>query len=309
MARYIRNRLLLAVLVILGVSLVAYFILHLSGDPVSLLMPLSATTEQIEEFRERMGYNDPVMVQYSRFLWNILNGDFGNSIRYNQPALPIVMNHLPNTLELAGLGILFAILIGVPLGVLAAVNNNSVVDFIVRIIALLGQAMPGFWFGVMLILLFSLRLGWLPTSGKGDWHNIVMPVICIGMFSMASITRMTRSSMLEVLSQDYIRTAHAKGLESTVVIYKHALRNALLSLTTIIGMEFGHLLSGSVVVETVFGWPGVGRLAINAIYSRDYILVQAVLIISAIFYVFVNLIVDILYSYIDPRIKLGGLKQ
>lgn len=309
MKQYICRRLLQAIIVIFGISVVVFFILHLSGDPTLLLLPPSTPVEEVEAFRESMGFNDPIIVQYIRFIKDAIRGDFGDSLIYSRPALDMVLERFPATIELAVCGALLAVLIGVPLGVLAAVKRDGPIDFIARTIAVIGQAVPSFWMGLLMILLFSITLGLLPTSGRGDTPlQLVMPVLTVGLFSMAAITRQSRSAMLEVLSSDYVRTARAKGLSRIGVLY-HALRNALLPVVTMVGLEVGHLLGGSVITETVFGWPGIGKLAVDSIYSRDYPVVQAVVMISATVFVVINLLVDIGYCFIDPRIKLNSMKK
>ena len=305
MIGYIYRRIIQAVFVVFGVSVVVFLILHLSGDPVLLMVPMEATLEQIEQLREELGFNDPLLVQYYRFLMGAIRGDFGISLSYFQPALGLVLERIPFTMELAFWAILFAITLGVPLGVLAAVKKDTFIDFFARVTAILGQSIPGFWLGLMLILLFSVKLRWLPPYGRGTFSQSVMPIITVGTFSMAAITRLTRSAMLNILGMDYIRTARAKGLPQKVVLYKHALRNALLPIVTMVGLQMGQLLGGVVITESVFALPGLGRLALKAIYARDYPLVQAVVFISALVFVVINLVVDIIYSIIDPRIRYG----
>lgn len=308
MAKYISKRLLQAIFVLLGVSLVAFIILHLSGDPLSLLISSGATPEQEAEIRTKMGLDDPLYIQYFRFLVQILHGDFGESLYYKQSTLSLIMNRLPATIQLTFAGILVAIVIGIPLGIIAATKKGSVVDSVVRIIAICGQAIPSFWLGLMMILIFSVKLKWLPTSGRGTFAQMIMPAITVGLFSMASVCRLTRSTMIETLKTDYIRTAKAKGLHKARIIVVHALRNSLLPVVTTIGMEIGHLLGGTLLTETIFSWPGIGSLAVQAITNRDYPLVQTAVLITAFMFVIVNLIVDLLYAVIDPRIDVTNAK-
>lgn len=308
MAKYISKRLLQAIFVLLGVSLVAFIILHLSGDPLSLLISSGATPEQEAAIRTKMGLDDPLYIQYFRFLAQILHGDFGESLYYKQSTLSLIMNRLPATIQLTFAGILVAIVIGIPLGIIAATKKGSVVDSVVRIIAICGQAIPSFWLGLMMILIFSVKLKWLPTSGRGTFAQMIMPAITVGLFSMASVCRLTRSTMIETLKTDYIRTAKAKGLHKARIIVVHALRNSLLPVVTTIGMEIGHLLGGTLLTETIFSWPGIGSLAVQAITNRDYPLVQTAVLITAFMFVIVNLIVDLLYAVIDPRIDVTNAK-
>ncbi|MBI4277656.1 MAG: ABC transporter permease [Armatimonadetes bacterium] len=302
MLRFIVQRLFDAIFVILGVSFVVFIMVHLSGDPVLLMLPLDASTEQVQEFRQRLGFNDPLPVQYARFMWNVAHGDFGTSLRFDQPALRLVTERLPYTIRLAAVSLTLAACFGIPTGVIAAVWRGRGWDVAVRVVALLGQAVPIFWLGIMLILVFGERLHVLPTSGVGSWQHFVLPSVSLAAYSAASISRLQRSAMLEVLGQEYVRTAHAKGLPRRVVVTKHALRNALIPVITIMGLQMGTLLGGAVITETIFAWPGVGRLSMQAIQSRDYVLVQAAVFIVATIFVLINLVVDLLYAVLDPRI-------
>jgi ABC-type dipeptide/oligopeptide/nickel transport system permease component len=301
---YILKRLFHSIFVLVGISLVVFIILHLTGDPAALLMPMDATPEQIAQFRKEMGFTDPVIVQYWRFFKGTLHGDFGNSFRHSQPALDLVLERMPATIQLTVAALVLALVIAVPVGIVSAIKRNSFLDHIGMTGALLGQSTPVFWLGIMLILIFSVTLQWFPSSGRGEIQHLVLPAVTLGMFSMARTARMMRSSMLEVLGQDYIKTAKAKGLAPSMVILIHALKNASIPVVTIIGMELGTLLGGAVITETIFAWPGVGRLAVQAIYNRDYPVVQAAVFILASIFVLVNLIVDIIYTYLDPRVKL-----
>jgi len=300
--RFIARRLLDAIFVVFGVSFVAFILVHLSGDPVLLMLPLDASQQQIDEFRRRMGFDRPLLVQYLRFLSGAVQGDFGVSLRFDQPALRLVVERLPATAGLALVSLVLAAGFGIPAGVVAAVGRGHGWDVIIRTLALVGQAVPIFWLGIMLILLFGERLHLLPTSGTGTWRHILLPAVSLAAYSAASISRLQRSAMLDVLGREYVTTARAKGLSALTVIIRHALRNALIPVVTIIGLQMGTLLGGAIITETIFAWPGVGRLSLQAIQSRDYVLVQASVFIVATTFVLINLVVDILYAALDPRI-------
>ncbi len=303
MRSYLRRRLWQSLLVLLGVSVVVFLLLHLTGDPAALLLPPDATAEDIAKFRTAMGFDDPVAVQYVRFLKGAVRGDFGESLRHGEPAMGLVLERLPATFELAGAGLLIALGLAIPAGIVSAVRRNTSVDYVSTVVALLGQAMPTFWLGIMLILIFSVRLNWLPSSGRGGLEHLILPAITLGLFTTARITRLTRSGMLEVLGQDYIRTARAKGVGEPPVVWKHALKNASIPIVTIVGIELGTLLGGSVITETIFAWPGVGRLSVQAIFNRDYPVVQSAVFLLASTFVIVNFLVDVIYTYLDPRIR------
>jgi ABC-type dipeptide/oligopeptide/nickel transport system permease component len=303
MKSYLLRRGWQSILVLLGVSAVVFLILHLTGDPALLLLPPDASAEDVAKFRESMGFNDPVAVQYLRFLKGAVRGNFGESLRHGEPAMGLVLERLPATFELAGAGLLIALCLAIPAGIVSAVRRNTPIDYLSTVVALLGQAMPTFWLGIMLILIFSVRLNWLPSSGRGDLQHLLLPAITLGLFTTARITRLTRSGMLEVLGQDYIRTARAKGVDEPPVVWKHALKNAAIPIVTIVGIELGTLLGGSVITETIFAWPGVGRLSVQAISNRDYPVVQSAVFLLASTFVVVNFLVDVVYTYLDPRIR------
>ncbi|HEV8617778.1 MAG TPA: nickel ABC transporter permease [Methylomirabilota bacterium] len=304
MTTFLFRRLLQSLVVLLGVSFVVFFILHLTGDPALVLLPPEASAEDVHRFREAMGFNDPFFVQYGRFLAGALRGDFGQSIRHGEPAFDLVMERMPATFQLAGAALALALCLAVPAGIVSAVRRNTLIDYVSTVIALLGQSMPTFWLGIMLILLFSVQFNLLPSSGRGGLMHLVLPAVTLGLFTTARIARLTRSGMLEVLNQDYIRTAKAKGMSDPPVVWKHALKNAAIPIVTIVGIELGTLLGGSVITETIFAWPGVGRLSVQAIYNRDYPVVQAAVFLLATTFVLVNLFVDLIYTYLDPRIRL-----
>lgn len=306
MLQLLRSRLRRALLVILGVSLFAFMIVHLTGDPATLMLPLDATSEEVEAFREAMGLNDPLWQQYLRWLGRAVRGDFGLSLRHQQPALTLILERMPATIELtlAALGV--AICTGIPLGVWMASRRGSWSAFAGSIFGLLGQAMPVFWLALMLQLVFGLLIPVFPLTGRGSFKQLVMPAIALGFYSTATIMRLLQSHMIEVLQQDYIRTARSKGLSRALVTLKHALRNALLPVVTVIGLQLGVLLGGAVITENIFAWPGVGRLLVQAINNRDIPLVQAGVFVIAVSIVIINLITDLLYTWLDPRIRLEG---
>jgi peptide/nickel transport system permease protein len=306
MTAYIVRRLLQAILVLFGVTIIVFILVQLSGDPVLLMLSGTAATEQdLQELRQELGYNDPAVVQYLRYIGGVLSGDMGNSLRFKRPALDLVLERLAATALLAVAALVFAVVVAIPIGVLSAVKRNSWIDHFGMVLALLGQSLPLFWLGIMLVLIFAVRLRWFPASGIGSWQHLILPMITLGAYPMARIARLTRSSMLDVINEDYIMTARAKGLKGLTVVVRHALRNAALPVVTIIGLMFGTLMAGAVITETIFAWPGVGLLTIQAIQNRDFPLVQAAVLVVSITFVFVNLGVDLLYAYIDPRIKYG----
>jgi len=298
------QRLLLAVLVVFGVSIVTFFLTFLSGDPAALMLSADASAEQVAQFRHDWGFDDPIIVQYGRFLGRALQGDMGMSLRHGTPALPLIADRLPATFQLTLTAMAMAIFAAIPLGVISATHRGSAIDLVTMTVALVGQAIPAFWLAIMGILFFSVSLGWLPTSGRGTLLHVIMldSVLAIGLTAL--LTRLTRSTMLEVLSEDYVRTARAKGLRAWAVLSRHALRNALIPLVTVIGLQFGYILGGAVVIETVFTWPGVGLFTIQAITNRDYPVVQAAVLILSTAVVLINLLVDLLYGLLDPRIRV-----
>ncbi|MCL4458466.1 MAG: ABC transporter permease [Chloroflexi bacterium] len=304
MLRYIQIRLLISIPVILGVATAAFLMLYsLPGDPVMAMLAQSgAPAETVARLREQLRLDDPGYVQYGRYMWSLAHGDLGRSVLSNVPVLDLILEQLPSTLQLAGAAMLIATVMGVSLGTLSALRPNSWLDDLSMLLALLGVSMPSFWFGLLLIFFFSLRLGWLPATGAGGWERLIMPAFVLGFGSAAVIARMVRSGLLEVLAQDYIRTARSKGLIERAVIMRHALKNALIPAVTMIGLQFGFMLGGSVITETVFSRPGVGRLAITAILNKDFTVVQGTVLFIAVMYVVVNLLVDLSYAYLDPRI-------
>jgi ABC-type dipeptide/oligopeptide/nickel transport system permease component len=270
---------------------------------VPLLLPPEAPRSEIFRVRAELGLDRPLPVQYVLFLGNTLRGDFGRSIHFRQPAGRVVLGYLPATFELGLSAFALALVVAVPIGVISAMRRNSIVDQVTMGLALVGQAAPTFFIGILLILIVSLQLGLLPTSGRGDWRHLVLPALTLGAFAMASIARLTRSAVLEVLRADYIRTARAKGLAEALVVVKHTLKNAAVPIVTITGLQFGTLLGGAVVTETVFAWPGIGRLAIQSIYNRDYPIVQCTVFLSAVLFIAINFCIDLLYGLLDPRVR------
>jgi peptide/nickel transport system permease protein len=301
--RFIAKRLLQSVFILWAVATIAFGLTLLSGDPATLMIGDHWTAEQIAAFRDHMGYDRPLLVQYGDFLGRLVQGDFGVSVRQQIPVMRLIWERFPATLELTAAALFLIITISIPLGVLSAVKRNSLADRITMSGALIAQSVPTFWLGIMLILLFGVVLQWLPVSGRGTFSHLILPALTLATFSTARIARLVRASMLEVLGQDYVRTARAKGLSNWRVYFVHALRNALIPVITMLGIEIGSLLGGALITETVFAWPGIGRLTLQAIQARDLPLVQGVITFGAMIFVLVNLAVDLSYSYIDPRIR------
>jgi ABC-type dipeptide/oligopeptide/nickel transport system permease component len=285
------------------VSTVVFVVMRLSGDPVPLLLPPDAPRSEFARVRAELGLDRPLPVQYGVFLTNVVRGDFGRSIHFREPALRVVVGYLPATLELGLTAFVLAAAVALPVGLLSAIRRNTTLDHVAMGFALVGQSAPTFFMGILLILLLSLQAGLLPTSGRGHWTNLVLPAVTLGAFAMASMARLTRSAVLEALGADYVRTARAKGLSETMVVAKHTLKNAALPIVTITGLQFGTLLGGAVVTETVFAWPGIGRLAIQSIYNRDYPVVQCVVFLSAALFIVINFCIDVLYGVLDPRVR------
>lgn len=325
MAKYILRRLAQSILVMFGVSILAFSVLFLSGDPTYLYVNERATAAEIEQARRALGFDRPFHTQYLDFVTKAVRGDFGNSMRYGQPAMAIVLERLPATLELTFVGLIVSVLLAIPFGVIAAARRNSWFDGGTMLFAMIGQSVPEFWLGLMLILIFGVQYKLLPISGRvaiieplfagqfalvvstfGDaLRHLVLPGITTGVWSLSRNARLIRSSMLEVLGMDYVTTARAKGVRETLVVLKHAFKNALIPVVTMIGLNIGFLLSGNIVVENIFGWPGVGRLVVYAIFQKDFNIVQASVITLAMLFIVLNLLVDVLYTWLDPRIRYG----
>ena len=304
MIKFIIKRLLALIPVIIGVTFLVYFIMSLApGDPALLLLGEDATPEQIADLREEMGLDQPFIVQYGRYMFKLVTGDMGTSYKTKNAVAKEVFSRFPNTLILAGFSTLVSIVLALPLGVFAAVKQNSLFDTVSMVVALLGVSIPIFWFGLLLILLFALKLGWFPVSGFDGFKSLVLPGLALAFQHMAAIARTTRSSMLETIRQDYIRTVRAKGLPENKVITRHALKNALIPTITVIGLQIGGMMGGSVLTESVFAWPGIGRLMISSISGRDTPMVLGCILMFSITFSIINLIVDIVYGFVDPRIK------
>jgi peptide/nickel transport system permease protein len=303
MRGWLASRLLQTVLVVF-LSLTAVFgMVRLSGDPVLLFMPMDIQAKDVNEYRQRLGFNDPLLVQYARFMRGAVRGDFGESLRYRRDALGLVLERLPATLLLAGAAMLLTLALAVPLGVATAVRRDGAVDHAGTVLMVLGQATPGFWLGLMLIYLFAVQLRWLPTGGMGGLAHLVMPSVVLAAFYAARVARLTRSAVLEALGEDYVLTARAKGLAERHVVGKHALRNSAIPIVTLAGLEAGQLLGGAVVTETIFAWPGLGRLTVQALLNRDFPVVMAAVSFTSIVYTLMNLFVDLLYAWLDPRVR------
>jgi peptide/nickel transport system permease protein len=302
--RYLAARLAQTVVVVF-LSLTAVFgMVRLSGDPVLLFMPMDIQAKDVNEYRQRLGFNDPLPVQYWRFMKGAVRGDFGESLRYRRDALGLVLERLPATLLLAGTAMLLTLTVAVPLGVVTAVRRDSTVDHAGTLLTVLGQATPGFWLGLMLIYIFAVWLRWLPTGGMGGLAHLIMPTVVLAAFYASRVARLTRSAVLDALGEDYVLTARAKGLAERRVVGKHVLRNSAIPIITLAGLEAGQLLGGAVITETIFAWPGLGRLTVQALLNRDFPVVMAAVSFTSIVYTLMNLTVDLLYGWLDPRVRL-----
>ncbi len=305
MIRYLTQRVLWATVVLFGITLAVFVVVHLSGDPTALYLGPEGTQEDYEILRAALGFDRSLPEQYGRFLLRAVQGDFGRSLRHQQPTLPLVLARFPATVELALAAMLLAALLALPLGILSAIRRNSVLDTCAMMFALSGQCMPTFWLGILLILLFAVNLRWVPVYGGGGWLTLLLPALTLGVWAMARTARITRSSMLEVLHQDFMRTARAKGVGEWAVVLRHALRNGAIPIVTALGLELGNLLGGAVITEAVFAYPGVGRLAVEAVVNKDVPLIQAVVFTVAATLIFLNIAIDLLYMTLDPRVRLA----
>jgi ABC-type dipeptide/oligopeptide/nickel transport system permease component len=306
MVRYLARKAAHALLVLGGVSIVVFFLLHLiPGDPATTLLSEHATPETVRALRQQLGLDEPLPVQYAKYVLSCLRGDLGKSIRYGIPTLDLVLKHLPATIELALAAVAITILVALPASLVSALRRDSSFDYLLRLGALLGQSIPGYWLGMILILVLAVQARLLPTSGRGTLAHLLMPSVTLAAYFVALLARMTRSVLLEVLEEDYVRTARAKGLARRAVVVRHALANALIPVATLLGLQIGTLLGGAVITEAVFAWPGIGSLAIQAIFNRDYPLVQAIVLISAVIFVIINYCLDAIYCLLDPRIRLA----
>ena len=314
MQRYILSRLVQCVLILFGVLCIVFFMLQVTGDPVALMVSRNTSPEQLEQLREEMGFNRPMIVQFADFAAHAIRGDFGMSIRHKQPAMKLIMGRLPATVELATVALLMSMVMGITLGLLGGSNPGSIWDAIARGAGLIGQTIPNFWLALILIILFSVDLGWFPAFGRDTWRflgirlptrSVILPAFSLGLFTMGQLVRFTRSAVMEIRNEDYVRTAYSKGLHDKRIYVRHILRNASIPLISIIGVQFGYLLSGSIYIETIFSWPGLGNLLAEAIGNRDFALVQAIAFFTAVVVVILNLLTDIAYGLADPRIRYG----
>ena len=305
MQRYFLSKLGQSALLLFGVLLLVFVMVRLTGDPARLMMPREAPPEAIEAFREAMGFNDPLLTQFVRFISGAVVGDFGNSLHFKTPALPLVLERLPATLQLATAAILMAIVVGIPLGLVGGFNPGRATDNFGRVIALLGQSIPNFWLALLLILYFAVRLGWFPSFGRDEPKSVILPAFVLGISTMGQILRLTRSTVLEIRGEDFIRTARSKGLEPRTIYIKHVLRNVAIPLVSVIGVQFGYMLGGSIYIEFIFSWPGMGQLLEQSIGWRDFPLVQAIAVFTSVVVLGLNLLTDVAYAVIDPRIRYG----
>ena len=305
MHRYFLSKLAQSLLLMFGVLFLVFMMVRVTGDPASLMMPREASPEQLEEFREKMGFNDPLMVQFGRFISGAIKGDFGDSLHFKTPSMPMVIDRLPATVQLATAALLMSMILGIPIGLIGGFTPGSVVDNIGRFIALMGQSVPNFWLGLMMILYFGVELGWFPTFGRDQWNSVVMPAFVLGLPVLGQIVRLTRSAVLEIRGEDFVRTAHSKGLEPKTIYTKLVLRNVAIPLVSVIGVQFGYMLGGSIYIEAIFSWPGMGGLLEQSIGWRDFPLIQAIAVFTSVIVLALNIVTDMAYSIIDPRIRYG----
>ena len=306
MQRYFLSKFAQSILLLVGVILLVFLMVRLTGDPATLMMPREASAEDLEAFRESMGFNRPVLVQFWDFFSGAVVGDFGNSLHFKTPALALVLERLPATLHLAFVALIFALVIAIPLGLIGGFNPGSMVDNFGRTLALAGQSIPNFWLALIFILFFAVRLGWFPSFGRDQWHSVVLPAIVLGLPVMGQIVRLTRSAVLEIRGEDFIRTAHSKGLEPRTIYTKHVFRNVAIPLVSVIGVQFGYMLGGSIYIEAIFSWPGMGQLIEQSIGWRDFPLIQAIAVFTSLVVLSLNLLTDMTYAIIDPRIRYGS---
>ena len=305
MQRYFISKLFQSIVLLFGVLLLVFIMVRVTGDPATLMMPREASPETIEAFREKMGFNDPAIIQFGRFIAGAITGDFGDSLHFKTPAMPMVVGRLPATVQLALTGLIMAVVVGIPLGLVGGFNPGSAIDNMGRFVALLGQSVPNFWLALIMILFFAVRLRWLPSFGRDEWKSVIMPAFVLGLPVMGQIVRMTRSAVLEIRGEDFIRTAHSKGLMPRTIYTKHVLRNVAIPLVSVIGVQFGYMLGGSIYIEAIFSWPGMGQLLEQSIGWRDFPLVQALAVFTSAVVLGLNLLTDVAYAIIDPRIRYG----
>ncbi|UCH59622.1 MAG: ABC transporter permease [Anaerolineales bacterium] len=306
MQRYFISRLGQSALLLIGVIILVFFMVRVTGDPARLMMPREASAEDLEAFREVMGFNRPLYVQFLDFFSGAIVGDFGDSLHFKTPALQLVLERLPATVHLAGIALIFALIIAIPIGLIGGFNPGSVVDTLGRGLALAGQSIPNFWLALIFILFFAVRLRWFPSFGRDEWHSVVLPATVLGLPVMGQIVRLTRSAVLEIRGEDFIRTAYSKGLEPRTIYIKHVFRNVAIPLISVIGVQFGYMLGGSIYIETIFSWPGMGQLIEQSIGWRDFPLIQAIAVFTSVVVLGLNLITDLTYAFIDPRIRYGS---
>jgi ABC-type dipeptide/oligopeptide/nickel transport system permease component len=305
MQRYIVSRVVQAIAILLGVLIIVFFMVRVTGDPASLMMPRTSSPESIAAFRHKMGFDRPLLVQFGDFFFKALRGDFGNSLHLKTPALDLVLERLPATVELATAGLLFALVVAIPLGLIGGSRPGSLWDTIGRMLGLLGQSVPNFWLALVLIFLFAVRLGWLPSFGRDEWKSIILPAFVMGLPVMGALVRLTRSAVMEIRGEDYVRTAYSKGLNTNLIYTRHILRNVAIPLVSVIGVNFGYMLGGSIYIEAIFSWPGLGQMVEQAIGWRDFTLIQAIAFITSLVVVLLNLLTDVAYAVIDPRVRYG----
>ncbi len=303
MQRYLLSRVIQSIMLMFGVLILVFFLVRLTGDPARIMMPRDASPADIEAFRDAMGFNEPLPAQFFHFMTGALQGDFGRSLHYRAPAMRIVLERMPATIELSLAALIFALIVAIPLGVIGGSRPGTIWDTVCRAVGLVGQTIPNFWLALMMISLFSVTLGWFPTFGRGGFSSIVLPAVALGLFPLGKFTRLVRSAVLEVRNEDYVRTAYSKGLLDHRVYTHHIFLNVSVTLVSIVGVQFGYLLGGSIYIETIFAWPGVGRMINEAVQARDFPLVQALAFVSAAFIVLLNLLTDLAYVLIDPRIR------
>jgi ABC-type dipeptide/oligopeptide/nickel transport system permease component len=305
MQRYFLLKAVQSIILLLGVLVLVFFLVRLTGDPARLMMPREASAEVVEAFREEMGFNRPLLMQFADYFAGVLTGDFGRSLHFKTPALELVLQHLPATVHLATTALLFAMIVGIPLGLVGGFNPGSTIDSVGRALALLGQSIPNFWLALILILFFAVRLRALPSFGRDEWRSVILPAFVLGLSTMGQLVRLTRSAVLEIRGEDFIRTANSKGLLPGVIYTKHVLRNVAIPLVSVIGIQFGYMLGGSIIIETIFAWPGIGQLLQQAIGWRDYPLVIAIAVFTSLAVLLINFLTDVAYVVIDPRIRYG----
>jgi len=305
MHRYFLSKLAQSLLLLFGVLFLVFMMVRVTGDPAALMMPRESSPEQIEAFREKMGFNDPLLTQFRSFISRAIVGDFGNSLHFKTPAMPLVVERLPATVQLASVGLFMAMLIGIPIGLVGGFNPGSLIDSFGRFLALMGQSIPNFWLGLMMIIFLGVRLGLFPTFGRDQWNSVIMPAFVLGLPVMGQLVRLTRSAVLEIRGEDFIRTAHSKGLEPRTIYIKHVFRNVAIPLVSVIGVQYGYMLGGSIYIEAIFSWPGMGGLLEQSIGWRDFPLVQAIAVFTSVIVLALNILTDLAYSIIDPRIRYG----